>query len=265
MRALVVAALAAAGCNQLFGLEATQKRAIDAAIDASSGCWNDRLPKTDEDNDGVPDGCDNCPAIANPNQADSDRDGVGDACDPHTADPHDHLAFFDGFTRADSAWQVFGGTWTFTGTAMQGQSASDGTLILTGTTFQDPTVTVLFTGPQDLGTTQTTALTVYTGISPGSESATPASLSCGIQYASGHSLASYYNSQTATILLAGASGTTGEVHLAASGHCIGRQDQQAFVAVDPAAGPPSQTAGEVALHTAHSSGSFLSITVIDTY
>lgn len=35
----------------------------------------------DADGDGVPDGLDNCPAAANPDQADRDRDGLGDACD----------------------------------------------------------------------------------------------------------------------------------------------------------------------------------------
>lgn len=35
----------------------------------------------DDDNDGVPDELDNCPFVANPDQADSDNDGVGDACD----------------------------------------------------------------------------------------------------------------------------------------------------------------------------------------
>jgi alpha-tubulin suppressor-like RCC1 family protein len=35
----------------------------------------------DDDNDGVPDGTDNCPLVYNPNQADADVDGLGDACD----------------------------------------------------------------------------------------------------------------------------------------------------------------------------------------
>jgi hypothetical protein len=34
----------------------------------------------DSDADGVKDGCDNCPATPNPDQADADGDGIGDAC-----------------------------------------------------------------------------------------------------------------------------------------------------------------------------------------
>ncbi len=36
---------------------------------------------TDGDADGIPDSTDNCPMVANPDQADADSDGVGDACD----------------------------------------------------------------------------------------------------------------------------------------------------------------------------------------
>ncbi|WP_295386686.1 thrombospondin type 3 repeat-containing protein [uncultured Thiodictyon sp.] len=36
----------------------------------------------DDDNDGVLDASDNCPLVANPDQADDDRDGIGNACDP---------------------------------------------------------------------------------------------------------------------------------------------------------------------------------------
>lgn len=36
--------------------------------------------ETDTDYDGVPDVCDNCPTVPNPDQAESKRDGIGDAC-----------------------------------------------------------------------------------------------------------------------------------------------------------------------------------------
>ena len=39
------------------------------------------LSDSDTDGDGILDAADNCPAVANPDQADSDGDGIGDACD----------------------------------------------------------------------------------------------------------------------------------------------------------------------------------------
>jgi CSLREA domain-containing protein len=45
-----------------------------------SNCLREGAP--DGDGDGVPNGTDNCPALANPGQADTDGDGTGDACDP---------------------------------------------------------------------------------------------------------------------------------------------------------------------------------------
>ena len=41
----------------------------------------------DSDRDGVPDAIDNCPNIANTNQADADLDGLGDLCDPNAFPP----------------------------------------------------------------------------------------------------------------------------------------------------------------------------------
>ena len=47
--------------------------------------WAASLPR-DDDGDGRVDQVDNCPDVANPDQADDDRDGIGDACDPTPRD-----------------------------------------------------------------------------------------------------------------------------------------------------------------------------------
>ena len=47
------------------------------ALVLSAGCV-----VVDSDNDGIADGVDNCPEVANTDQADEDNDGIGDACDP---------------------------------------------------------------------------------------------------------------------------------------------------------------------------------------
>ncbi len=39
------------------------------------------LPQQDIDSDGIPDLCDNCPDVANTDQADRDQAGAGDVCD----------------------------------------------------------------------------------------------------------------------------------------------------------------------------------------
>lgn len=37
--------------------------------------------QADGDSDGIPDNCDNCPSVQNPDQSDADSDGLGNACD----------------------------------------------------------------------------------------------------------------------------------------------------------------------------------------
>ena len=63
--------------------------ALCASLGLWAACGDDPPPAPDEDGDGVADSKDNCPNIANPDQADADGDGVGDACDscPNVANP----------------------------------------------------------------------------------------------------------------------------------------------------------------------------------
>jgi hypothetical protein len=95
--------------------------------DSGPTCWG--TPSThDEDNDGLVDECDNCPSVANANQADvgevnngGTADGVGDACDPRPIAGGDSIFFFDGmnFTTIPASWTNVGvGTWTASGTSL---------------------------------------------------------------------------------------------------------------------------------------------------
>ncbi|MDF1561412.1 MAG: matrixin family metalloprotease [Deltaproteobacteria bacterium] len=62
--------------------------AAAASCDSSKGCCVDArgICWVDTDSDGVSDGMDNCPLVANPSQADSNLNGVGDACDGGATD-----------------------------------------------------------------------------------------------------------------------------------------------------------------------------------
>ena len=75
---------------RVSGTEARQKGRFTLTVDgpgaapAARDCDNNKIPdacQPDSDKDGVPDSCDNCPEIKNPDQADSDEDDVGNACD----------------------------------------------------------------------------------------------------------------------------------------------------------------------------------------
>lgn len=64
--------------------------AYDTTLSAHADTFVTKLTTAcmlDSDCDGVPNGSDNCPGVANPDQADADHDGRGDACDACPADP----------------------------------------------------------------------------------------------------------------------------------------------------------------------------------
>ncbi len=77
----VAAGAAVNGTCALFtGPACDDGNACTQADTCQAGVCSGQSP--DGDGDGAPDGCDNCPAAANPNQSDADGDGLGNACDP---------------------------------------------------------------------------------------------------------------------------------------------------------------------------------------
>jgi len=127
---------------------------IDAPRDARI---IDAPPSTpDIDLDGVLNGADNCPSVANPNQrnhdgdnrgdacdvcphlsstihADNDADGIGDDCDPRPSLPGDQVAIWDGF-YADSpalSWNTVG-TWTLDNGTLQQTALGTNYIVVPG-------------------------------------------------------------------------------------------------------------------------------------
>jgi hypothetical protein len=104
----------------MYGADAGQLDATDAAIDAIDGPPGDadadtindnvdncpakpNLDQHDEDGDAIGDVCDPCPHLSG-NAADGDSDGVGDACDPAPAVAKQRIKFFDPFTADLPEW-----------------------------------------------------------------------------------------------------------------------------------------------------------------
>jgi hypothetical protein len=75
----------------------------DGVPDGRDNCPDTPNPdQTDGDNDGIGDACDNCPGTYNPNQADADGDNVGDVCDNCPSVPNADQAASDDDTHGDA-------------------------------------------------------------------------------------------------------------------------------------------------------------------
>jgi thermitase len=73
---------------QLHNLAVTEGRLdAEAAVQKARDLSASHHPGADTDRDAVPDGDDDCPAVADPLQSDADGDGVGNACDPAPEGP----------------------------------------------------------------------------------------------------------------------------------------------------------------------------------
>lgn len=62
--------------------------------DQYESCVNSCAASGDADGDGIPNGSDNCPGVANADQADCDGDGTGDACDGFNGNTY-YLGYYD--------------------------------------------------------------------------------------------------------------------------------------------------------------------------
>ena len=100
-----------------YGDETQDACTTDAAVHKNA-CSGKPPPDGDGDGDGRPDSQDNCPALANADQADLDGDAQGDACDadddndgvPDASDPEPRNALIPGAFGATNGNDVLTGT-----------------------------------------------------------------------------------------------------------------------------------------------------------
>ncbi|HSD89262.1 MAG TPA: thrombospondin type 3 repeat-containing protein [Kofleriaceae bacterium] len=101
----------------------------DGITDGSDNCPAlANADQANEDGDGPGDVCDNCPHMVNADQANADADGVGDVCDPRPGTA-DHIVLFLPFNSANdiAGWTGAGTNNTFvvTGGALEQQGTTD--------------------------------------------------------------------------------------------------------------------------------------------
>jgi len=230
MRLLFAATLLAVpGCNQVFGIDETV---------VGVPCWAEAQSEFDEDADGVVDGCDICPGVADAMQLDEDGDHVGDECDPHLAEPIDRIVYFDGFSlpTLDPRWVSFGsrGAWEQAdGDLSQTVVDGFGTLILQEV-FDNATAEVVMSGQMQNDLTMFTSQGVLLRISPDDQREFPESIICFSYFeptATNRRLL-VVEDQPAQAIKNQTSFTRGErtlLRATSSGDCAGRVDEMPFV------------------------------------
>ncbi len=130
---VVVAMLGLTSCQLVFSLEdGSSKQCVESGLDddndgVDDGC--DSCPglaniQHDEDHDEIDDSCDNCPGAFNPGQEDTTEnmsagasaDGIGDPCDPRP-DENDARLVFRSFAEesVNQLYDDLSGQWEFDG------------------------------------------------------------------------------------------------------------------------------------------------------
>lgn len=267
MRASIVfIALAATGCDAVFGLTESEVSGPDAPMRDGMQCTT--LQTDDEDLDGIVDGCDNCPADVNPDQDDLDNDGVGDPCDPHPEVSGDRIVLFEGFSdplKVDAAWQPHGGTWKIHDGVLEQTNKTDYFSYLLEKSFTNPTVSIVMTDQLPF-TNVFTEAGVFTGISPTEATSNPDGSDVCTTYvgSAGNPLLLLQRQpgQVPKDQSGFPAGDVTRIRMSSAGTCRGLRDMD--VVVNLAYPTTAPRPGYIGLHVAHTSAVFRSVLVIET-